>query len=294
MEENEMLEQTNETENVETQTTEENEEGIELTDTSETTEQTAEVEEEKEEVKKTLKELLESDESYQNEFNDMIKGRLDRQEKKYQKELSKYRDTDNVLRTTLNLKEDDDTNTKLREYYENEGVKLPEKIQEGLSQREIERLGTGDADDIIAEGYEAMEEEANRLAKIGYQNMNERERICFNKLANTLTDENNRRELLKLGAKEELLKDKNFIEFKSGFNSNKPIKDIYEMYMKLNKEETVKENPGSMKNSEVKVSKDFYTDEEIASLTDEQLDDPKVWKAVRNSMTKNAKPNYYE
>lgn len=32
--------------------------------------------------------------------------------------------------------------------------------------------------------------------------------------------------------------------------------------------------------------KDFYTPDEVDKLTDEQLDDPKIWAAVRNSMTK--------
>lgn len=300
MENEEMLEQTNETENTETQTAEENEEGIELTDTTE--EETdkdeeskkSEESEENKEVKKSLRELLKENPEYQEEYNTMIKTRLDREDRKYQRELSKYRDTENVLRSTLNIGEDDDTNAKLREYYEKEGVKLPEPIKAGLSQREIERLGLGDAEDIIAEGYEAMEEEANRLANIGYKNLNDREKVTFNKLAETLTEENNRNELLKLGAKEELLKDTKFISFKNQFNSNVPIKNIYEMYMKENKQKTVKENPGSMKNSNVNSTKDYYTAEEIAKLTDEQLDDPKVWAAVRKSMTKNGAKNFYE
>jgi len=291
MENDEMLEQTNETENVETQTTEENVDGIELTDTSNANKNVAE---EKEEVRKTLREILKENPEYQEEYNNMLKARLDREDRKHQKELSKYRDTENVLRTTLNLNEGDDTNTKLREYYESEGIKLPEPVQEGLSQREIERLGIGDADDIIAEGYDAVEEEANRLARIGYQNLNDREKVTFNKLAETLTEKKNTDELLSLGAKKELLKDDKFVEFRNRFNSNVPMKTIYEMYIKENNEKTVKENPGSMKNSDVSLVKDYYTPEEIANLSEEQLDDPKVWKAVRDSMTKNSTKNYYE
>jgi len=293
MENDEMLEQTNETENVETQTTEENVEGIELTDTSNAQENTNGAEE-KAEVKKTLREILEENQDYQEEFNSMIKTRLDRVERKHQKEISKYRDTENVLRSTLKLNEGDDTNTKLREYYESEGIKLPEKLQEGLSQREIERLGIGDADDIIAEGYDAVTEEANRLAGIGYQNLNDREKVTFNKLAETLTKKKETDELLSLGAKKELLNDSKFIEFKDQFNSNVPMKKIYEMYIKENNEKTVKENPGSMKNSDTSSVKTYYSPEEIANLSEEQLDDPRIWKAVRESMTKDAIKNYYE
>ena len=297
MENEEMLEQTNETENAETQTAEENVEGIELTDTTndkeDSTNESAESEE-KEEVKKTLRDILEENEDYQKEFNTMIQTRLDRVERKHQKELSKFRDTEQVLRTTLKLNEGDDTNAKLREYYESEGIKLPEPIQEGLSQREIERLGLGDADDIIAEGYDAVEEEANRLAGIGYKNLNDREKVTFNKLAETLTAKKETDELLKLGAKKELLTNPEFIGFRSQFNSNVPIDKVYGMYMKEHTEKAVKENPGSMKNNDVNVTKDYYTPEEIASLSEEQLDDPKIWAAVRKSMTKNTPTNYYE
>lgn len=285
MENEEMLEQTSEAENVETQTTEENEEGIELTDTSEGVEEdkeTIETEENKE-VKKSLREILESDESYQQEFSDMIKGRLDRQERKFQKELSKYRDTDNVLRTTLNLNEDDDVNSKVREFYENEGVKLPEPIKAGLSTREIERLGIGDAEDIIVDGYEAMEEEANRLARIGYQNLNERERVCFNKLAETLTNEKNKRELLTLGAKEELLSDKDFIKFRNQFNLNTPIKDIYSLYKNSQPKPKV-DNPGSMKNTPSKTEKDFISEEEYDKMSREEV--RKNMALIEKSMSK--------
>lgn len=275
MEENEMLEQTNESENVETQTTEENVEGIELTDTTETEEtQETESEEETEEVRKFTQE----------EVDEIVKRRLARKEKEYQKELSKYQDTDNVLRSTLQLKDGDDTNTKLREYYESEGIKLPERVKPGLSSRESEILGRADADEFIQDGYDAMTEEANRLAKIGYQNMNERERASFNKLAETLTYENNKRDLLKLGAKEELLSDKSFNDFRKKFTSDTPIKDVYELYMQTRPKAKV-ENPGSMKNNDTGRFKDRYTEEEISKLSSEDLDDPKVWDTVMKSLT---------
>ena len=302
MEENEMLEQTNDTENVDTQTTEEKEEGIELTDTSdnaeseekEETDSKEEVDEEKKEVKKSLRELLEDDEDYQKEFTKMIQGRLDRAERKHEKEISKYRDTENVLRTTLKLKDGDDTNAKLREYYEAEGIKLPEAIKPGLSARQIEVLAKDEAKQIIDSGYDEMNKEANRLANIGYANLNESEKIIFDTLCETLTKEKDRNELLKLGAKEELLSDKSFNDFRNKFNTNVPINEIYDMYMKNNSKKSVKENPGSMKNSEPSTKKSYYTPEEIAKLTDEQLNDPDIWKAVRDSMTKDGTTNYYE
>jgi hypothetical protein len=281
MENEEMLEQTNDTENVETQTTEENGEGIELTDT---TESTNEVEEEKEEVRRFTQE----------EVDEIVRRRLARKERDFQKELSKYKSTEEVLKVGLNATDINDAEDKLREYWGNEGTKLPDKVQPGLSNDELIMLGNGDAENFIKDGYQVMAEEANRLASKGYQNLNLREKTTFDKLVDTLHREKDKKELLKLGAKEELLSDKSFIDFRNKFNSTTPINEIYDMYMKNNSNKTVKENPGSMKNNEVSTIKDFYTPEEISQLSDEQLDDPKIWEAVRKSMTKNGKINYYE
>lgn len=270
MDNEEMLEQTNESENVDTQTTEENVEGIELTDTTDTTEEN--VDEEKEEVKMFTQE----------DVDKIVKSRLARKEREYQKELSKYKDTDNVLRTTLKLKEEDDTNAKLREYYEAEGIKLPEAIKPGLSEREIELLANADAEEIIEEGHDAMLNEAERLAKIGYKNLNLREQIIFNRLAETLTDEKDKNELLKLGAKKKLLSDKKFIEFRKQFNSNTPIKNVYELYKQIQPKMAV-ENPGSMRNEKIKQPKTIFTDEEIAKMSDKDLD--ANWEAIRKYQT---------
>ena len=240
--------------------------------------------EQKTEVKKTLREILDENPEYQEEFNGMIKGRLDRKDRQYQKELAKYKDTENVLRSTLNVADGEDVNQKLREAYKEQGVELPEAIKPGLSSGEIEALAQYEANNIISDGYEAMEEEANRLANIGYQNLNDKERIVFTTLAEKLTDEKNRRELLKLGAKESLLKDEDFIKFKNNFATNVPIETVYSYYKQLQPQKEV-ENPGSMKNTKSDVVKDIYTDEEISKLSLDDLDKPGVWEAVRKSMT---------
>ena len=277
--EKETLEQTSDAENVDTLTTEEKEEGIELTDTTETAESDdvddatsndERTEEEKKEVKKSLKELLEEDKDYQEQFNTMIKNRLDRKDREYQKTLSKYRDTDNVLRTTLKLNDGDDTNTKLREFYEAEGIKLPERLQTDFSDEDYNDLGINDAEKIYSLGFDYAEEEANRLAKIGYANLNTRERACFTKLAETLTEEKNKRELLKLGAKEELLTNKGFVSFKKQFNSNVPMETIYSLYTKSQPQKKV-ELPGSMKNSKGSTDKDFISEAEYEKMSREEV-----------------------
>ena len=286
MENEEMLEQTNETENVDTQTTEEiEEEGIELTDTSDTEEQ--EPVKEKEEVRQSLKELLKSNPDYQAEFSDMVKSRLDRQERGYQKELAKYKDTENVLKSALHVNDMDEANKKLREYYEGEGIKLPEVYKPGLSSREIEVLAKADAQDFINEGYDSMVNEANRLASKKYENLNERERVIFNTLAEKLTEENNKRELLKLGAKEDVLGDKDFVAFKNKFNSNTPIGDIYNLYMKTQDSAKKPVAMGSMKDTTTqKEVKSFYSPKDVENMTDDDWNKPGAWEKVLASMKK--------
>lgn len=274
MEEKEIVEQTTDTENVETQTTEENVEGIELTDTS-TTEEKEPVEE-KEEVKTFT----------QDEVDEIVKRRLARKEREYQRELSKYKDTDNVLRSTLNLKDGDDTNVKLREYYEAEGVDLPEAIHSGYSSRDTEVLAKSDAEEIIKEGFDSMMEEAERLASIGYNNLNERDKIIFATLGDKITEEKDKTELRKLGAKDELLHDEDFNNFRKQFNSNVSIETIYGLYKNTQPKKKV-ENPGSMKSSTTSSDKDFYTFEEASRLTDDDYkNDPNLYKIVEKSAQK--------
>ena len=286
MENEEMLEQTNETENVETQTTEEFEDkGIELTDTADTEEQ--ETVKEKEAVKQSLRELLKNNPDYQDEFSEMVKTRLDRQERGFQKELSKYKDTENVLKSALHVNDMDEANKKLREYYEGEGIKLPEVYKPGLSSREIEVLAKADAQDFINEGYDSMVNEANRLASKKYENLNERERVIFNTLAEKLTEENNKRELLKLGAKEDVLGDKDFVAFKNKFNANTPIGDIYSLYMKTQDGTKKPVAMGSMKDTTAqKEVKSFYSPKDVENMTDDDWNKPGAWEKVLASMKK--------
>lgn len=284
MEYEEMLEQANETENVETQTTEENVEGIELTDTTETIETNEPIEEEKTEVK-SLRELLKEHPEYQEEFNGMMKTRLDRKDREHQKELSKYRSTEEVLKKGLNATDITDAESKLREFWKAEGISLPEPTKPGLTDNEIRILAKAEADEIIESGD--AEAEANRLASKGYENMNSREKEIFNTLAEHLTKEKKIQELKSIGVKSDLLDSKDFKEFASKFNQSTSIKDIYELYKQTHKETKTIKKIGDLTSPTPDTTKTRYTDEEISRLTSEQLDDDRVWEAVRRSMTSN-------
>lgn len=275
MEENEMLEQTNETENVDTQTTEEIGEGIELTDTTE------EVGEDKETTEPEEKEEVRT--FTQEEVDEIVKRRLARKERDYQKELSKYKSTEEVLKTGLGATDITDAEDKLREFWSEQGIRLPDRVKPGLTDNEIKILAKAEANEIIESGE--AEEEANKLASKGYDNLGIKEKEIFNTLAEHLTHEKKVNELKSIGVKADLLDSKEFKDFASKFNSNTSIKDVYELYSKTHKQGKNIEKIGSMATQTPDKTKTVYTDEEIAKLTLDDLDKPGVWDAVRNSMT---------
>jgi len=276
MEENEMLEQTNETENVDTQTTEENGEGIELTDTTEEVgenEETTETDE-TEEVKTFTQE----------EVDEIVKKRLARKDREYQKELSKYKDVENVLNAGLGTHSIEEAGTSLRDYYKEQGVDLPAPVKPGLSDRELQLLGNGDAEEILELGLQEAEKEANRLAQLGRENWSAREEAEFNKLASKLDYEKKKTELKSIGVSADILDSKEFNDFVKKFNYRTDIKDIYNLYSKAESKKQFTKL-GSMKNTVPEKVEKEYTSDEIDALTLEDLDDDAVWNAVRKAMT---------
>lgn len=269
------------TENTEAQTVEEMEEGIELTDTAETEETDEETKEEQ------PKGRFMTDEEIDNLVMKKVNRRMAKYEAQKEKELSVYKDTENVLKSTLGASNIDEANKKLREFYENEGYKLPEVYKPGLTSREVEVLAKADAQDFIDDGYDSMVNEANRLASKKYENLNERERVIFNTLAEKLTEENNRRDLLKLGAKEDVLSNKDFIAFKNKFNSSTSIGDIYSLYMKTQDGTKKPVAMGSMKDTTAqKEVKSFYSPKDVENMTDDDWNKPGAWEKVLASMKK--------
>jgi hypothetical protein len=277
MEELEMLEQTNDTENVDTLTTEELVEGIELTDTADTKDVT------ETQGVKTLRELLQTNPDYQEEFNGMIKDRLSKKDRQYKRDLAKYQDIENVLRNTIGGDDLEGIRVNLRNAYSSQGIDLPEEYNVGLSEEDYEVLARNDAELIIKDGFEAMEEEANRLAAMDYKNLNPREKMVFKTLVEKISQEKDMKELLSIGAKIDVLNSKEFKEFKEQFKSDVPITTIYTMF-KGNKPKQVIDNPGSMRNDKVKSMKTTFTDEDIAKMTDEELE--ANWDAIRAYQTR--------
>lgn len=264
------------TENTEEQTAEEIVDGVELTDTADDIGDT-DIEETKEEQPKGR---FYTDD----EVNNIVDKRVARKMRKYEKQMAEYEDTENVLKSALEVDNISDANKKLRSYYQEQGYDLPEK-KSSYSERELNILAKAEADEIIEEGYDSMLEEANRLAKIGYQNLNQKEKLIFMTLGDELDKQNDTRELKKLGANEELLKNSDFIEFRNMFDKKTPIDKVYGLYKNQQPKPKV-ELPGSMKNTSTKEEKEYLTPEEVIALTPEDWRKPGMWEKVRKSQLK--------
>lgn len=216
---------------------------------------------------------------------DGIKQRYKKRlERKLRREYDeKYSRLENVVKAGLNTSDLNDATERLAEYYENEGVDIPNSPK--YSDEDIRLLANAEANEFIESStYEEIADEVDELAKIGFENMSERDKIVFSKLADKRKTLEEEKAVLSLGINKDELSSEEFKEFSNKLNPDLPIKEKYEMFLKLKPKKQMKQM-GSMKSGPVSKVKDYYTEEEISKLTDEELDDPKIWEAVRNSMT---------
>lgn len=223
-----------------------------------------------------------TDEEFNKAVNEIADRRVARKMRKLERELDKYKDTENVLKSQIGGETIDEVNSNLRKLYTDEGVELPTKyISEDTEYTEYQ--AKRDADDFIAEGYDAIRDEANRLAGIGYENLSKKDQLVFSKLCTALDHEDDIKILKGLNVDTKILEDKDFIEYREQFNRNVPLTKIYEMYSGIHENKI--NTPGSLSNNTT-VESEFFTDEEIENLSMEDLDDPAIWEKLRKSQTR--------
>ncbi len=215
------------------------------------------------------------------QVDEMIAKKLARKEAKIRKEYDrKYGNLENVLRAGTGEDDIDKITDAFTNFYENKkGITIPKAPQ--LSDRQVEVLANDEANVIIEAGYDEIKDELNRLTDIGFDNMSKSDKHIFLKLKQEADRITNERELKSIGVSE--LPD-DFKDFSSKLNPELSMKEKYEMYTKLNPKKEVK-TMGSMKSGQMNKVKDYYTDDEIAKMSLDDLNDPQVWEAVRKSMT---------
>lgn len=221
------------------------------------------------------------------QVDEMIAKKLARKEAKIRKEYDdKYSRLETVVNVGLGTNNIEDATQKLTEFYEKKGIKIPSAPK--YSERDTEVLANAEAEDIIADGYDELVKEVDRLAKIGVENMTPRDKIVFTKLAAERKQVEDKKELATIGVTEDILKDTDFQNYAKKLNPNLSLKEKYEMYSQVKPVPKV-EKIGSMKaNAEDKNKvKDFYTyNEAVKFTTDDLRKNPELEKAIENSMSK--------
>lgn len=244
------------------------------------TEQVAEnVETTTEETPKTYTEA-----EFNAKLDEVLGKKIGRARDKIRKEYErKYSNLENVLRAGTGKESVEEITDTFRDFYEKKGIKI--NPTPSYSDRDIEVLAKAEAEDIIRYGYDEVVEETDRLAQIGVANMTPMDKAMFKTLAEYRQSVERSTELAKMGIKENVYTSKEFTDFAAMFNPNTPITKIYELYNRETKPKKEIRTMGSMKQNPDKGVKDYYSPAEIDKLELEDLADPKVWEAVRRSMT---------
>lgn len=267
MEDEEMLETTNETENVETETTEEIQEVVD-TETPEA----EEVESEAEEKVLTFT---------QEKLNELIEDRVRRERntskrseanirREYEEKLA---DIENIIKAGFGTDNLDDGLTRITELCKNKGIKIPER-KNSYSQSDLEVLANHAAEEIIADGYDAVDLELKKLANKGPDKMSAREKLIFTKLNDTKKVLDSQKELASIGVKPEILQSKEFKDFADKFTGSKfSMKEVYEMYARENKPKPKAKPIGSMINNNPKQEKTFISEAEYDKMSEKEIEE---------------------
>lgn len=222
--------------------------------------------------------------TYTQEEVDAIVGKRNaRTRAKIEKEYErKYAPLVDVLKAGTGKESVEEMTDTFAKFYQSKGIKIPEKPT--YSAKDVEVLARADADEIIRSGYDEVVEEVDRLTAKGAANMDAREKALFKALADHRQSAERGKELSKIGVTEEVYNSQEFKDFAGKFSATTPVTDIYDIYQKMQPKKEVR-TMGSMKNPPETRVKDYYSPDEIDKLSEEDLKDPKVWAAVRRSMT---------
>lgn len=220
-----------------------------------------------------------------------IEARLIRDRVKREREdaqiKAKYEQLENIMKSALGADDIDDVITKSKEFYKEQGISIPELVNKSsLNERDEIVLAKADAGDIIKLGKAEMEQEANRIASIPEAQRSLRDKTIFNDVCQELIKLNDEGSLKSKGYDVNVLNDKDFSSFREQFNLNIPVAQIYEMYQKVNGNKPVQpKSPGSAKTTQTNNEiKEYYTPDEVRKFSEEDLDNPKLMKAIEKSM----------
>lgn len=213
----------------------------------------------------------------QRKINEIIQSRVASTKRSEEK---KYRNLVNTIKAGMKADTDDvdEITSMARKLYKENGIDIPDEPI--YSEEDENILAEAEAQKIIELGYDAIASETDN-----FSGKSSREKKVYDALMKKRHELENLRALEKIGVSKEEYQGREFQDFAKKFNSDTPYTEIYEMYSKINKKEP---SPiGSMKSTAKEEDvKEYYTPEEVDNLTDEQLEDDRVYEAVMKSRLK--------
>lgn len=243
-----------------------------------------------ENVEPTTEEVVEVEQPKvytQEEVDKILDKRIRRREAKIRKEYDrKYGNLESVLKAGTGEETVEAMTGTFRKFYESKGIQMP--TEPSYSDRDIQVLAQAEAEDIINAGFEDVIEEVDRLADIGLDNMDARERAVFGILANHRQNAERGRDLERIGVTKDVYTSEEFKDFAKKFSSTTPVTEIYEIYNKTQPKKEIS-SMGSMKSGTHADNgvKEFYSRDEALQFTKKDFDsNPELFKAVERSMLK--------
>ncbi len=226
--------------------------------------------------------LNQKDKEYEERFDEKFNRR-------WRKELEKQARNNSLKDEYIRMLQEQ-TNTKSLE----ELIALSEnqygiKVQSPKSTRDEERLGKLDAQEILELDEKSIEEVVKNLSSNTKRNA--REEATLKELESNLSkkkaEQKRKNEIKEAGIDENVLENQEFKAFANKFNEHTSIKEIYELYNKSSKNVVTKSKPfsvGSANGNRAKIDSEYYTEEEYESLTQKDLENPKVYEKAMRTM----------
>lgn len=232
-------------------------------------------------------------EEFDSKLDELLAKKIARKEaklrKEYEDKYSSYKEAERVLNVGLGTSNIEEATENLRNYYTEKGITIPDA--KPVYDERVERLlAEDDARTIIDAGYEDIVEEVDRLANIGFNNMNQNEKIIFEKLASKRKEIEEERDIESLGVTKEDISKKEVVDYFNKLNPNLSLTEKWDMYLASKPKQEI-ESIGSLKETKPSEVKKYYTPEEARRLTEEDLDNPEIMAAVMDSMTHWEKQN---
>lgn len=254
------------TENVEEQTTEEIVEGEE---------EAVDLDDEKKDSSEEKKTLTDSeiDKLVNSKVDKILSNKMRRQREKIDREYKeKFSPLMETLKAGMGEEKAGNPETAVKtftELFAEKGIKV-QNSQVNYSEKELKILANAETQEIIEAGYDEITEEIERLSIKGADKMTPKEKLVFQNLRDAKRFEDNKKDLLQIGVKPELLEDSKFKEYAKKFNKDVPIKEIYDLYKKTEEPKAKAKPLGSLKNPNPKEPKTFISETEYDKMTSEE------------------------